>query len=79
MVTLPPYPTLPVLRVGPVEAVRLNDAGQPCLVGEEEGQVGGEDAVLHVPQDLLVLVWTQLGEDVVILLDKSVYSYSIHR
>ena len=59
-----------MLWVAPVEAVRLHDAGQPGLVGEEEGEVGSQDAVLHVPQHLLVLVWTQLGEDVVILLDK---------
>ena len=38
------------------------------LVGEEEGEVGGEDAVLHVAQHLLVLVRVQFGEDVVMLL-----------
>ena len=59
----------PVLRVGPVEAVRVEDVRQPRLVGEEEGEVGGEDAVLHVAQHLLVLLGAQLGEDVVVLLN----------
>ncbi len=36
----------------PAEAVLLDDVGQPGFVGEEEGEVGGQDAVLHVPQHL---------------------------
>ena len=59
----------PVFRVRPVEAVRVEDVRQPRLVGEEEGEVGGEDAVLHVAQHLLVLLGAQLGEDVVVLLN----------
>ena len=52
----------------PVKHIVLHNVGQPGLVGEEEGQVGGQDAVLHVPQHLLVLIGAQLAEDVVVLL-----------
>ena len=59
-----------MLGLCPRELVFLHDVGQLRLVGEEEGEVGGEDAVLHVAQHLLVLLGAQLGEDVVVLLNK---------
>ena len=37
----------------PVERVLLHNVGQARLVGEEESQVGGQDAVLHVAQNLI--------------------------
>ena len=43
---------LPVIGHVPAEGALLEDGGHPRLVGEEEGQVGGQDAVLHVPQHL---------------------------
>ena len=58
-----------VLGLRPRELVLLHDVCQLGLVGEEEGEVGGEDAVLHVAQHLLVLLGAQLGEDVVVLLN----------
>ena len=41
-----------MVRVLPVEGVLLDDVGEPRLVGEEEGEVGGQDAVFHVTQHL---------------------------
>ena len=66
---------LPVFRLCPVKTVCLCDFSQARLVGEEESEVGGEDAVLDVTQHLLVLVWGQLGEDVVILLLQDDYRH----
>ena len=43
---------LPVIGHVPAERALLEDCGHPRLVGEEEGQVRGQDAVLHVPQHL---------------------------
>ena len=43
---------IPVIRNVPAEGVLLDDVGQPRLVGEEEGQVRSQDAVLHIPQHL---------------------------
>ena len=43
---------IPVIRDLPAERVLLDNVGQSGLVGEEEGQVGGQDAVLHVTQHL---------------------------
>ena len=60
-----------MVRAVPAEAVGLNDVGQPGLVGEEKGQVCGQDAVLHVPQHLLVLIRAQLAEYIVVLLIKN--------
>ena len=36
----------------PIKGVLLDNVGEPGLVGEEEGEVGGEDAVLHVADHL---------------------------
>jgi hypothetical protein len=44
--------TLPMIWYVPAEAVLLDNVGQPGLVGEEEGQIRGQDAVLHVTQHL---------------------------
>lgn len=41
-----------MIRNVPAEGVLLDDVAESGLVGEEEGQVGREDAVLHVPQHL---------------------------
>ena len=38
--------------VFPIKGVLLDNVGEPGLVGEEEGEVGGEDAVLHVADHL---------------------------
>ena len=59
---------LPMVRLQLETLVHLQ-LGKLGLVGEEEGEVGGEDAVLHVAQHLLVLLGAQLGEDVVVLLN----------
>ena len=40
--------SVPVVRDVPAEGVLLDDVGQPGLVREEEGQVGGQDTMLHV-------------------------------
>jgi hypothetical protein len=37
-----------VVRNVPAEAVLFDDIGEARLVGEEEGQVRRQDAVLHV-------------------------------
>lgn len=58
----------PVVRQVPREGVVLQDVGESGLVGKEEGQVGGQDAVLDVAQDLPIFLGVQLGEDVVVLL-----------
>ena len=52
----------------PVEGVLLDNIGQPCLVGEEESEVGGEDAVLDVADHRLVLLGVQVAQQVVLLL-----------
>ena len=57
-----------MVRAVPAEGVGLDDVGQPGLVREEEGQVRGQDAVLHVPQHLLVFIRAQLAEYIVMLL-----------
>ena len=57
-----------MIRNVPREGVLLEDVGQPGLVGEEQGQVGGQNAVLDVAQDLSILVMIQLGKDVVVFL-----------
>ncbi len=54
----------------PRERALLEDVPQPGLVREEEGEVGGQDAVLDVAQDLAVLLRIQAAEDVVVLLEK---------
>lgn len=59
---------LPVIRQIPGKGPLPQDFAQPGLVGEEQGQVGGEDAVLDVAQDLPVLITVQFGEDVVVFL-----------
>ncbi len=41
--------SIPVVRNVPAEAVLFDDIGEARLVGEEEGQVRRQDAVLHVP------------------------------
>jgi hypothetical protein len=41
--------SIPVVRNVPAEAVLFDDIGETRLVGEEEGQVRRQDAVLHVP------------------------------
>ncbi len=40
--------SVPVVRNVPAEAVLLDDIGEARLVGEEEGQIRRQDAVLHV-------------------------------
>ena len=57
-----------VLGLSPRELVLLHDVGQLGLVGEEEGEVGGEDAGLHGLQHLVVLLVVEVVEDVVGLL-----------
>ena len=57
-----------MLGVAPVEQALLQDAGQFGLVGEEECQVGGQDAVFDVAERLFVLGTGQLAQDVVSLL-----------
>ena len=68
-----------MVRAVPAEGVRLHNVCQPGLVGEEERQVRGQYAVLHVPQDLLVLVWAELVKYVVVFLggEMAVQSESI--
>ena len=46
------FHTIPVIGHVPAECALLEDGGHPRLVGEEEGQVRGQYAVLHVPQHL---------------------------
>jgi hypothetical protein len=41
--------SIPVVRNVPAKAVLFDDIGEARLVGEEEGQVRRQDAVLHVP------------------------------
>ena len=41
-----------MVRGLPVESILLDNVGQSRLVGEEEGQVRGQDTVLHVTQHL---------------------------
>ena len=62
------YLVLPVFRVIPVKTVRLQDVGEAGLVGEEKSEVGGEDAVLHVAQHLLVLLGPEPAQDVAAVL-----------
>ena len=57
-----------MVRAVPAEGVRLHNVRQPGLVGEEERQVRCQYAVLHVPQNLLVLFWTELVKYVVVFL-----------
>ena len=57
-----------MLHTAPVEAILLNEMGQFGLVREEEGEVGGEDAVFDVAEDLSVLLRVEFLEDVVILI-----------
>ena len=57
-----------MIRDVPVELVLLHDVCQPRLVGEEEGEVGGEDGLLHHVQRLLVLLGVEAVEDAVGLL-----------
>ena len=52
----------------PRKGVFLENVGEPGLVGEEERQVRGKDAVLDVAQDLAVLLGVQAGEDIVVFL-----------
>ncbi len=52
----------------PRERLLLENVPESSLVGEEQREVGGEDAVLDVAQDLPVLVVIQFGKDVVVLL-----------
>ena len=59
---------LPMVWVLPVERVLLHNVGQARLVGEEESQVGGQDAVLHVADHRLVLLRVQVAQQVVLLL-----------
>ena len=59
---------LPMVWVFPVERVLLHNVGQARLVGEEESQVGGQDAVLHVADHCLVLLRVQVAQQVVLLL-----------
>ena len=54
----------------PVERVLLHNVGQARLVGEEESQVGGQHAVLHVADHRLVLLRVQVPQQVVLLLSK---------
>ena len=58
----------PVIRDCPVKTVLLHNVGQASLVGEEQGQVGGEDGLLHHVQHLLVLLRVKTVEDAVGLL-----------
>ena len=46
----------PVLRLGPGEGTVLHYVGQLGLVGEEEGQVRGEDTILHGLENFLVFL-----------------------
>lgn len=54
----------------PAERVLLEYVCESGFVGEEQREVGGEDAVLDVAKDLPVLVRVQLGENVVVFLNK---------
>ena len=63
-----PLLSLPMVTDAPVKLILLHDVGQPCLVGEEESEVGGEDGLLHHVQRLLVLLRVEAVEDAVSLL-----------
>ena len=52
----------------PVKHVVLHNVGQPGLVREEHGQVGGQDGFLHHVQNLLVLLGVEAVKDAVGLL-----------
>ena len=52
----------------PVKLLLLHNVGQPRLVGEEHGQVGSEDGLLHHVQHVLVLLGVEAVEDAVGLL-----------
>lgn len=58
----------PVLDDAPRELLRLDQAGQLGLVGKEDGQIGGQDAMLYQAEHLLVFAARQLAEDIVTLL-----------
>ena len=66
-----------MFRVIPVETVRLHDVGEAGLVGEEESEVGGEDAVLDVADHRLVLLGVQVPQQVVLLLIAKSYFANI--
>ena len=66
-----------MIRVFPVEGVLLDNIGQPCLVGEEESEVGGKDAVLDVADHRLVLLGVQVAQQVVLLLIAKSYFANI--
>ena len=57
-----------MVRDGPVEGVLLDNVGQPRFVGEEHGEVSGEDGLLHHIQSLLVLLGVEAVKDAVGLL-----------
>ena len=57
----------PMVRLQLETLVHLQ-LGKLGLVGEEEGEVGGEDAVLHVAQHLLVLLGPEPAQDVAAVL-----------
>ena len=61
----------------PVKLILLHDVGQTRLVGEEEGEVGGEDGLLHHVQRLLVLLRVQAVEDAVGLLLEDADSHTV--
>ena len=58
-----------MLRAAPVHAARPapGQPPQPRQVAEVHGEVGGEDGVLHHPQQPAVLRSRQRGQDVVAL------------
>ena len=60
----------------PVKLLLLHNVGQPRLVGEEHGQVGGEDCLLHHVEHFLVLLGVEAVEDAVGLLLQDAHTHA---
>lgn len=62
------FASLPMIWVLPVKKLIFHEFGEPGFVWEEQGEISGQDTMLDVAQDLLVLSRCQLPEDVVAFL-----------